>query len=140
MPKAMKSDTSHKPSLVLPQTLADKADIYRGKLTRTEFLNLCIDWMAQNITEGEFTKYTGNVGIAQLRADVIMQNAVLEHAADEDKAYVTQEDFTEFTQHMEEMYKSLIDFVVTSMLNLAGYNSASEQDGLDQEIERLLEV
>jgi len=140
MPKAMKSDTSHKPSLVLPQTLADKADIYRGKLTRTEFLNLCIDWMAQNITSIEYTKRTGNTGLAQLRADAIMCNAVLENAVDESSKYVTKDDLYEFKQHMEEMHKSLIDFVVSSVLNFVSSNSENQQSGLEQEIQRLLEV
>ena len=140
MARAIKSDTSHKPTLVLPQTLADKADIYRGKLTRTEFLDFCIQWMAINITDEEYTKRTGNTGLMQLRADVIMQDAKLEHAIDEGKAYVTQEDFTEFTQHMEELHKSLIDFVVTSVLNFVGNGSGSEEDTPEQEIKRLLEV
>ena len=140
MPKAMKSDTTHRPSLVLPQTLADKADIYRGKLTRTEFLNLCIDWMAQNITSIEYTKHTGNTRLAQLRADAITCNAVLEHAVDESSTYVTKDDLAEFKQHMEEMHKSLIDFVVSSVLNFVSSNSENQQSGLEQEIQKLLEV
>jgi len=140
MVKATKSDTSHRPTLVLPQTLADKADIYRGKLTRTEFLDFCIQWMAVNITGEEYTKRTGNTGLMQLRADVIMQDAKLENAVDEGKKYVTEEDFTEFTQHMEELHKSLIDFVVTSVLNFVGNGSGSEEDTPEQEIKRLLEV
>ena len=140
MARAIKSDTPHKPALVLPQTLADKADIYRGKMARSEFLDFCIGWMAINITDEEYTKRTGNTGLMQLRADVIMQDAKLEHAIDEGKAYVTQEDFTEFTQHMEELHKSLIDFVVTSVLNFVGNGSGSEEDTPEQEIKRLLEV
>ncbi|NQT74199.1 MAG: hypothetical protein HQ553_15755 [Chloroflexi bacterium] len=140
MVKAIKSDTTHKPTLLLPQTLADKADIYRGKMTRSEFLNFCMDWMAINIADDEYTKRTGNTRLAQLRADVIMHNAVLEQAIDEGKAYVTEQDFTEFKQHIEEMHKSLIDFVVTSVLNFVGNGSGSEEDTPEQEMKRLLEV
>ena len=96
--------------------------------------------MAQNITSIEYTKHTGNTGLAHLRADAIMCNAVLEHAVDESSTYVTKDDLAEFTQHIEEMHKTLIDFVVSSALNFVSSDSESQQSGLEQEVQRLLEV
>ncbi|MBT3362268.1 MAG: hypothetical protein HN929_10695 [Chloroflexi bacterium] len=137
MVKAKIGDTSHKSGLVLPQSLEDKTNIYRGKLTRTEFLEFCIDWMAINITDAQYTKHTGNSELTQLKADVTMHNTAIAPTENDSNTYVTRDDFAEFKHHVNELQKSLIEFVLTSMMD---NGSTIEQNGIEQEVKKLQEV
>lgn len=117
--------------LVIPQSLLEKIDAYRGEMSRAEFIDFCIEALIRE-KELEEERAPSEKPYRFRKPARIFK---------EENREVTKEEFEEFKRSIAELQRSFIEFFTTYSLEaLSNRMSPEEQERFRQQVKRLLEL
>ncbi len=118
--------------LVIPQSLLEKIDAYRGEMSRAEFIDFCIEALIREKELEEERAPSEKAWRFRKPARILRE---------EENRGVTKEEFEEFKRSITELQRSFIEFFTTYSLEaLSNRMSPEEQERFRQQVKKLLEL
>ena len=115
-----------KESIILDQEIVCRIDQNRGDLSKSEFIEFCIDSFLESMPPEEQERK----GIYSIE-----ESATTRQLAN---SYATKEDFQAFKRGIQELTRGFLEFYITFGLELGPLGCTREPDILQDQLDRIL--